>query len=319
MVVGPAARPLCRRTIGQGLVNVLVLGRSGQLATSLAQLASRRADLRLRFAGRTECNLVQPGAAQRLILAERPDAIVNAAAYTAVDRAESEPGAAFRLNADAPAEAAAAAAEIGAVFVHVSTDYVFAGDGERHWREDDPVAPRNVYGQSKLAGEEQVRAANVRAIILRTAWLYGPVMPNFVATMLRLAATQDEVRVVDDQHGCPTHADDLAAVILALIERHDEAAGSTLHAAGAEVTSWAGFARGIFAASAAIGGPAATVVPCSSAQFAAPAARPTNSRLSCERLDQRFGLTLPGWRERIDETVAALLPVLQAQRAAKAS
>lgn len=291
-------------------MKILVLGRTGQLATSLHRRGSKRSGLAMQFAGRAELDLNRPGMARARILADRPDLVINAAAYTAVDKAESEPDAAMRLNADAPAEAAAAAREIGAGFVHVSTDYVFDGTGDRPWREADPVAPQNAYGRTKLAGEEQVRAAHPGALILRTAWVYGPTPPNFVNTMLRLANSRSELKIVDDQHGCPTHSDDLADVILALAGRWDEAAGLVLHAAGSEVTSWAGFARGIFAASAALGGPSATVIPCTSAEFAAPASRPSNSRLSGDLLEKRFGLVVPGWTKRIDETVAALLAAM---------
>ncbi|GAA4010279.1 dTDP-4-dehydrorhamnose reductase [Sphingomonas humi] len=291
-------------------MNILVLGRSGQLATSLRRLGHERSDLSLQFAGRDELDLSQPGLARARILADHPELVINAAAYTAVDKAETEPEAAMRLNADAPAEAAAAAHEVGAGFIHVSTDYVFDGTGERPWREDDRLDPQNVYGRTKAAGEWQVRAAHPGAIILRTAWVYGQTPPNFVNTMLRLAATRPELKVVDDQYGCPTHSDDLARVILALAQRGEEAAGETLHVAGSEVTSWARFARGIFAASAAQGGPSAAVVPCTSDEFAAPAPRPRNSRLSGERLEKRLGLTVPGWSRRIDETVAGLLAVI---------
>ena len=289
-------------------MNILVLGRTGQLATGLRQAVGAASDVHLRFAGRDEADLAVEAAAARLIASERPDLIVNAAAYTAVDRAESEPELADRINGSAPGEAAAAAAAIGAGFIHVSTDYVFGqGEALRPRLEQDPVAPDSAYGRSKLLGEQNVRTAHPQALIVRTAWVYGPWGSNFVRTMLRLARDRDELRVVADQHGCPTHAGDLAETILALARRWPEPAGLTLHAAGGDEANWAEFADGIFAASAAVGGPVARVVPITTEEFGAPASRPRNSRLDCVLMRARFGLELPGWRSRIGPLVEDLL------------
>ena len=289
-------------------MRILVFGRTGQLATGLEQAARNASDVKLRFVGREEADLAVKGSAARLIASERPQLVVNAAAYTAVDRAESEPWLAGWINGDAPGEVAAAARQAGAGFVHVSTDYVFgSGVCDRPWREDDRVAPDSAYGRSKLAGEYRVRTAHPEALIVRTAWVYSPWGDNFVRTMLGLARQRDEVRVVADQRGCPTHAADLAETLLALARRWPDPAGLTLHAAGRDETDWAAFAQSIFAASVAAGGPSARVVPITAEEYGAPAPRPRNSRLDCSLLRERFGLELPGWRARIGPLVATLL------------
>ncbi|GAA4018058.1 dTDP-4-dehydrorhamnose reductase [Sphingomonas swuensis] len=285
-------------------MKILVLGRSGQLATALSEMAGSMAEVRLQRVGRPDLDMAEPGQVADLIAAERPDLVINAVAYTAVDKAEQEEGQAFRLNAEAAGEAAEAAGRAGAGFIHVSTDYVFDGSGDRPWSESDPTGPLGAYGRTKLAGEIEVRRRNPDALIVRTSWVYGPTGSNFVATMLRLGATKDRITVVEDQVGCPTHAGDLAWVLLTLARRWPEPAGLTLHVAGSGALSWADFARATFEASASAGGPSAEVIGISTADYGAPAPRPANSRLSTELLKSRFGLVVPGWRERIGPTVA---------------
>jgi dTDP-4-dehydrorhamnose reductase len=235
----------------------------------------------------------------------RPHAIVNAAAYTAVDRAESEADLALQVNAIAPAAIAAAAAEVGACMVHYSTDYVFDGSGTRPWREDDATDPLGVYGHSKLEGERRIAAALPRHLILRTSWVYAARGANFAKTMLRLARERDELKVVDDQVGAPTGADLLADVtahaLRALLA--DPAKAGIYHVAAAGETSWHGYARFVLAQAQRLGealkaGPAQVLAVPSSA-FATVARRPHNSRLSTTHLAEAFGLRMPPWEQGV--------------------
>jgi dTDP-4-dehydrorhamnose reductase len=288
----------------------LVIGRSGQLALSLAERAAERG-LDLAFAARPDLDLADPDSLRRAVLGSGAPVIVNAAAHTAVDQAEDEPEAAHALNAVAPRVLAEAAREAGARLIHVSTDYVFDGSGERPWRESDATGPRSVYGRTKLAGEDAVRAALPDHLILRTAWVYSPFGKNFVRTMLALAETRDSLTVVGDQVGNPTSALDIADGILAAIEtwRTDPARGlgATYHLAGTGATSWADFAREIFALSRARGGPFATVADIATADWPAKAPRPLNSRLSSDLFADTFGYRAPPWRESLARVVERLV------------
>lgn len=229
-----------------------------------------------------------------------PDAIVNAAAHTAVDRAETESELAFAINAQGAGAVARAAARLQVPLVHISTDYVFSGDKLEPYIESDPAGPTGVYGASKLAGEAAVLAAGADAAILRTAWVYSPFGANFVKTMLRLATDRDEVSVVADQWGCPTSALDLAdtamTVAAHLRGEVDPSLRGTFHAAGAGETNWAEVAEAIFAESAMLGGPTAIVRRIATAQYPTLARRPANSRLNCARLAAIHGVTMPDWR-----------------------
>lgn len=291
-------------------VRIVVTGRDGQVAQSLAERGAS-SDHDLVFLARPELDLADPAAAEQAIAAARPDLVVSAAAYTAVDKAESEPALAMTINGDAPGAIARAAARSGAAVLHLSTDYVFDGALDRPYREDDPVGPTGSYGASKLAGERAVAAAGAPYLILRTAWVYSPFGANFVKTMLRLAGDRDEVGVVADQHGCPTSALDIADALLALADRW--AAGdrtgwnATYHLAGTGETHWAGFAEAIFAASTARGGPSARVRGIATADYPTPARRPANSRLDTGRLAAAFDLRLPDWRDSLPPVVARLL------------
>lgn len=293
-------------------MKILVTGREGQVARSLAERAAADPGLDLVLAGRPELDLLQPETVRSSILAARPDVVVSAAAYTAVDRAEDEPDQAFAVNAAGAGAVAAAAAEVGAPVIHLSTDYVYAGDGEREYTERDATDPRNVYGQSKLEGEKAVAAANPRHVILRTAWVYSPFGKNFVKTMLGLAADRDSVRVVADQWGNPTAAGDIAEGIVrvaATLASSPEADRyGVFHLAGrGDGTSWAGFAREIFAESARFRGPAADVEDIATEDFPTRARRPRNSRLSCEKLADTFGWRPPPWRDSCRDVVVRLL------------
>src|SRR4051812_19276650 len=198
-------------------MKILVTGTEGQLARSLVERALLRNDIELVALGRPELDLKAPGSAAAAIAEAAPDLVINAAAYTAVDGAEDEPERAFRINADAAGEVAAAAVRAGAAVIQLSTDYVFDGRGEDAYREDASVNPLGVYGRSKLAGEEQVRSANPRHAIVRTAWVYSPFSRNFVKSIMAAAGTRDRLTVVDDQRGSPTSALDLADGLLAMI------------------------------------------------------------------------------------------------------
>jgi dTDP-4-dehydrorhamnose reductase len=287
-------------------MKVLVTGRDGQLAQSLAERAAGQPDLTLHFAARPECDLAVPGSGAAAIRAAEPDLVVTAAAYTAVDKAEGEPELVHRINADAAGEIAEAAAAVSAPLIHVSTDYVFGGTGSAPMREDEPIAPLGVYGRTKAEGEAAVRAGQGDHLILRTAWVYSPFGANFVKTMLRLAADRDEIAVVADQVGSPTNALDLADLIFALAARRlagDHSGwGQTYHAAGSGQASWAEFAAEIMRLS----GAATRIRPITTTEFPTPAKRPAWSVLDGSKLQQAFGLTLPEWKDSLAMVVKRL-------------
>ncbi|MCZ8182206.1 MAG: dTDP-4-dehydrorhamnose reductase [Beijerinckiaceae bacterium] len=291
-------------------MRILVTGIRGQVACALAEegAASGHEIVRL---GRPDLDLAAPANLDILLAASRPDVIVHAAAYTAVDRAESEPDLAMAINGTAAGLLAAAAARLDLPLIHLSTDYVFDGTKAAPYLETDSTGPLGAYGRSKLAGEVAVAAANPRHVILRTAWVYAREGANFVLTMRRLARERPELRVVGDQLGCPTYATDLARVILAMAGRLPESpAGSDVfgifHAAGSGETSWAGFARAILAHEAAKGVPPPPVVAIPSAEYPTPARRPANSRLDCSKLNRIYGIRLPDWEEGLSRCLARL-------------
>ncbi|MBV9929928.1 MAG: dTDP-4-dehydrorhamnose reductase [Alphaproteobacteria bacterium] len=290
--------------------SILVLGREGQLARSLAERAAAHG-LALAFTGRPEADLADPDSLRRVVRGSGAEIIVNAAAHTAVDQAEDEPEAARALNAEGPRALAEAARETGARLVHVSTDYVFDGSGDRPWREDDPTGPRSVYGRTKLEGEEAIRAVLPAHAILRTAWVYSPFGRNFVKTMLAVAETRHTLTVVGDQVGNPTSALDIADGILTMIGQwHQEPGrglGKTYHLAGTGSTSWADFARAIFQSSRARGGPWAEVTDIATADWPAKAPRPLNSRLDSGLFAETFGYRAPPWRDSLETVVDRLL------------
>jgi dTDP-4-dehydrorhamnose reductase len=282
---------------------ILVAGKTGQLARGLVQEARRRGTALVAL-GRPELDLTEPQGLARAIEAHAPRAIVNAAAYTAVDKAETEPALAMAVNRDGAGALAAAAARLRVPFIHVSTDYVFDGRKDAPYVEDDAPSPLGAYGGSKLAGEAVVRAAYPGGVILRTSWVYSPFGQNFVTTMLRLADTRDKVQVVDDQHGAPTAAFDLATVILDLINRltsaHERDAGGIYHLANQGETTWHGFAAAIFAGWARRGRRVPVLEAITTAQYPTAAQRPANSRLDCGKIARTFGLRLPPWRSSLE-------------------
>jgi len=293
-------------------MRIVVTGVAGQVARCLVERGMALGHVVLPL-GRPHLDLASGDAeAIRAVLEmTRPEAIVSAAAYTAVDKAESEPELAFAVNAIGSGHVAEAAAALNVPLVQLSTDYVFSGAGSRAWREDDPTGPQGVYGASKLAGERAVLAACPNSAVLRTAWVYGPFGSNFVKTMLRLAETRDEVGVVADQIGNPTSALDIADGVLAvaanLIGRADPALRGVFHMAGAGEASWADLAEAVFAASAARGGPAAQVRRIATSDYPTPARRPANSRLDCTRLAGIHGVRLPQWRGSLETVIDRLV------------
>jgi dTDP-4-dehydrorhamnose reductase len=288
-------------------VKLLVAGAHGQVARSLAERAALLPGVDLVAVGRPTLELEEPGSASRLVAATAPDIVINAAAYTAVDQAEAEPERAFRINSDAAGELAAAAADAGAAIIHLSTDYVFGGFADAPYDEQAPPEPLNVYGHSKLAGEAQVRAANPRHAIVRSAWIYSPFGRNFVTSMMAAAANRPTLTVVDDQRGSPTSALDLADGLLRIAMRWGEGStigiGSTYHLAGPEPVTWCSFARAIMDECRARGLPAAEVVPIASADWPAKATRPRNSALNSCSFERDFGYSMPPWRESLAATI----------------
>lgn len=285
------------------MARVLILGQTGQVAAALlARLPQDGHEVEA--LGRAGSDLGDPASARASVLDRRPDIVVNAAAYTAVDRAETDEAAARALNAEGPAAAAAAAAEIGAAFIHFSTDYVFDGSKGQPYEEIDAPNPLGVYGRTKLEGELAIAAANPRHILLRTSWVCSPGGSNFVRTMLRLAVERESLGVVDDQYGRPTFAQDLAdavAVIIARLPEHLASDGwGVFHVAGQGETTWCGFARAIMEGSRSRGGPAAEIRPITTADFPTPTRRPVDSRLSTERLASVYDVRLPPWQASLD-------------------
>ncbi len=286
---------------------ILLIGGSGQLATALAAAGDRR----IRRVGRPECDFDRPESVERTFHETAPALVVNAAAYTAVDAAESDAAAAYRANRDGPALLATLCRRAGVPLIHVSTDYVFDGCKGAAYVETDPTAPQCVYGASKLAGEEAVLAGCDRAIVLRTSWVYAATGKNFVRTMLAAARKSNRLRVVADQKGCPTAAADLAAAILAMIgliaaQGWQPRFHGVFHAAGAGWTTWHGLACAVFEEAAAHGLAIPEVLPIATTDWPTPARRPPDSRLDCGRLAETFGVALPAWRDGLARTVRAI-------------
>lgn len=291
-------------------MRIAVTGRNGQVVQSLVergQDTDGRGHVIVPL-GRPDFDLADVSTVRAALVAARPDAIVSAAAYTAVDKAETESDAAYAVNATGAGAVAEAAAALGVPLVHLSTDFVFDGAKPGLYFESDPTGPLGVYGASKLAGEQAVLAAHADSAILRTAWVYSPFGANFLKTMLRLAADRDELGVVADQLGNPTSALDIADTVLRVVERlkDDPAADlrGVFHMTSSGGTSWAGFAEAIFAASARHGGPSARVRHIPTTEYPTPARRPANSHLDCTKLAETYGVDLGHWTQAVDAIVA---------------
>lgn len=290
-------------------MKVLIFGRIGQLGTELAR-RPWAADTELTFLDRDQIDVGTPAAVRGVMATTPCDLVINAAAYTAVDKAESEPDAAYAVNRDGPAAMAEACAARGIPLFHVSTDYVFDGTKATPYTEDDPLAPLGVYGRSKCEGEQAVRDSLGQHIILRTAWVYAAHGHNFVRTMLRLASERPELRVVADQWGCPTAAADLAAALHMLAVRYERErtlAWGTYHFTGQGETTWHGLAERVVELAAPTLGKRPRVQAITTADYPTPARRPVNSRLDCSKMTATFGITARPWEQALAEVVRALL------------
>lgn len=290
-------------------MRIVVTGLVGQVVSSMIERAPR--DVELIALGRPQLDLARREAVLATLRAARCDVIVNAAAYTAVDKAESEPDVAMRINGDGAGYVAEIAAELGAPLLHLSTDYVFDGSLDRPYREDDPTNPTGAYGRSKLAGEQKIASLCPNHAIFRTAWVYSPFGANFVKTMLRLGETRSEVGVVADQQGNPTSAIDVADALFAIARRMRADPASELrgifHMTGAGEATWVDFANRIFSEAASLGRAPVAVKRITTADYPTPAKRPANSRLDNSKLAKAFGVGLPDWRQSAKTCVARLL------------
>jgi dTDP-4-dehydrorhamnose reductase len=289
---------------------MIVTGREGQVVRSLIERGNSNIEFEVIALGRPELNLLSCDGLASLIEKARPDILVSAAAYTAVDQAETDEDTAVIVNGIAAGKLAESAAELGVPIIHISTDYVFDGTKTSPYLELDPVMPIGSYGRSKLLGEEAVRSANSDHVILRTAWVYSPFGENFVKTMLRLAESRDTVAVVGDQVGNPTSALDIADAILTiaanLFSSDDRRLRGTYHLTGTGDTSWAEFANEVFRQAAMHGGPTASVRSIPSSDYPTPAKRPSNSRLDCNKLAEIHGVRLPDWKASLAGTIERL-------------
>jgi dTDP-4-dehydrorhamnose reductase len=294
-------------------MKILIFGAGGQVGHEVCR-AAWPSSLELCPLDRSACDITKAAAVGAAIARQRPDLVINLAAFTAVDRAESEPEAAWAVNCAGPAHIAAACGETITPLIHLSTDYVFDGSKAGPYREDDGVNPLGVYGRSKEAGERAVRAAVAQHIILRTAWVYGAHGANFVKTMLRLGAERPLLRVVADQQGCPTAAADIAAALIVISQtiEHGGMNWGTFHFAGTGNVTWHGFAEAIFDRATArdIGSPFGTrpqVEAITTVQYPTPARRPMNSVLDCRKIRQTFGIAAPSWHASLDNVIRELL------------
>jgi len=283
-------------------MRVLLFGGGGQVGHAL-QACAPFGD-QLVVVTRRDCDLTDADTLRMLVRHVRPDVIVNAAAYTAVDKAESDRESCFAVNATAPTVMAREAAVLGAKLVHYSTDYVFDGNKMTPYVEGDPTGPRNVYGASKLAGEQGIAAAGGEFLILRTSWVYSNHGANFLKTMLRLRAERPELRIVADQHGAPTSADAIADATVRILK--GAATGhwvsGVCHMTAAGATTWYEFAKAIFARAV---GSTPSLVPIATAEYPTPATRPANSVLSNDKFAATFGFRLPDWKHQLDAVMAA--------------
>lgn len=290
-------------------MKIAVTGTTGQVVTSLIERGTAAGHDVIAI-GRPDLDLADPASVVRTLEAAAPDVIVSAAAYTAVDKAESESDLAFAVNGAGPGAVAQAAKALGVPLIHISTDYVFDGMLDRPYVESDPTSPTGVYGASKLAGEQAVLNGHDDSAVLRVAWVYSPFGGNFVKTMLRLASDRDDLGVVGDQVGNPTSAlaiaDGVIKVATNMVANSSSELRGILHMTAQGEASWADFAQAIFAASAARGGPSASVRAIGTADYPTLAIRPANSRLDCGRIARVHGVTLPDWRTSLNDVMDRL-------------
>jgi dTDP-4-dehydrorhamnose reductase len=297
-------------------MKILLFGMNGQLGWELQRALAPLGDvvaLDFDSSAPLRADFSQPESLAETVRTVAPQLIVNAAAHTAVDRAESEPQLARTINAVAPAVLAREAAALGAWLVHYSTDYVFDGSGDAPWNEDSPTGPLNVYGHTKLEGEQAIRASGCHHLILRTSWVYAARGGNFARTMLKLAQERDEMAVIDDQFGAPTGADllaDITAHALRAAQQQPTLAG-TYHAVASGETSWHGYARHVIEYARAAGQPvkvtASAIEPVPTSAFPTPARRPGNSRMNTRKLQETFGFTMPPWQTGVERMLTEVL------------
>jgi dTDP-4-dehydrorhamnose reductase len=298
-------------------MKILLLGKNGQVGWELQRSLAPLGELIAldRYSTPLCGDLSKPEALAHTVRAVRPNVIVNAAAHTAVDKAESEPDVAHALNTAAPAALARAAAEVGAWLVHYSTDYVFDGEGQTPWQENDATGPLSVYGQTKLEGERAIVASGCKHLIFRTSWVYAARGGNFVRTMLRLAQERERLTVIDNQHGAPTGADLIADVsahaIRQAMNTPDARLSGIYHLVASGETSWHGYASHVIAQARQLkpdlSWRVTEIAPVPTSAFPTPARRPLNSRLNSQRLQQSFGLTLPAWQQGVDRLLIEIL------------
>ncbi|WP_339742477.1 dTDP-4-dehydrorhamnose reductase [uncultured Maricaulis sp.] len=293
-------------------MKLLLIGRNGQLATEILKQAGQH-DVTVHALSRNELDLSEPQRVVEVLSAVGDvDIVLIAAAYTAVDKAEADHETAFRVNAESVREIGRFCNQRNLPLIHVSTDYVFDGSREGYaYQPGDPVAPTGVYGASKLAGERALAETHAQSVIVRTSWIYSPHGHNFVKTMLKVGADRDELRIVSDQHGCPTSAADLAAALLSVARRVLEdpvpECWGVFHFCGAGATSWFGFSREIFDLAARRGFNSPRLVPVSTAEYPTPAKRPANSVLDCARIGEIYGISPRPWGEALAETIEVLM------------
>ena len=290
------------------MTRCLVFGQSGQVARAIAQLSTKFSKLEIVQVGRDQADFTNPESVAQQVRTHRPAVVINAAAYTKVDQAESDEANAHLVNAVSPGKIAAACAEVDAAMIHISTDYVFAGDAAQPYGEDAPIAPTGAYGRTKAAGEQLVRDALPRHLILRTAWVFSASGQNFVKTMLRL--NRDVIRVVDDQRGNPTPALAIAETVLTMAHRIVSGTPGpfgTYHFTGSPDVTWFGFAQSIFAEAAKLGKTAPLLEPITSDQYPTPAKRPAWSVLDNAKIARDWDIAAPDWRRVLPGSVESLL------------
>lgn len=294
-------------TLSEKGLPVLVVGKNGQLAISLGNLGPAR----LHLVGRPDLDFDQPATLDKAFACVQPGLVINAAAWTAVDLAESEPDAAARANRDGPKKLATLCAERNIPLIHISTDYVFDGKKGAPYVESDPICPQTVYGRTKAEGEQAVMAANPASIILRTSWVYSAQGKNFVRTMLHAATRNPVLRVVADQKGNPTSADDLARVILGIVATVEQTGwqpsyAGVFHVCGTGDATWYELAVHTIQTGALYGRPLPEIIPVTTQEWPTPALRPADSRMSTGKLEQVFGMTMPYWKDSVSKVVRTL-------------
>lgn len=288
-------------------MKLLVTGADGQLASHLREVAAHYPEINVLFCNKQQLDITDPESIKHSLQTFKPDWVINTAAYTAVDKAESEPALAYALNAEAPEKLAQACADEGIALLHLSTDYVFDGKSKTPYSEGTPTEPVNVYGKSKLLGEQQALCSNPKTIIVRVAWIFGPYGNNFLKTMLNLAKNRDQLSIVSNQQGCPTYTGDLANALIQMVLQ-DKSQWGIYHYRGGEPTNWFEFAKTIFASALKLklikAVPALTAIDAS--EYPTPAQRPDYSVLSGDKMAAEYAIPAGDWRQGVEKSLIAL-------------